>query len=406
MDPEKVAKLQISGRERRPFRSGRGRSLAVALLVVVGVGALVYWAYGGGLLTPAVSVRVVSVTLVYPSQIVTELNASGYVVAERKAAVSSKGAGRLAFLGVREGSRVKAGHVIARLENEDLEAERAQIQGQLAAAKAELDRALVDGQVAVRQHRRFRNLWEQKAVARADYENARDQHQRARAAIQVARANIKALEANLRRAAVLVEYTEIRAPFDGVVLTKNADEGEVVAPFGSAANARAAVVTMADLSSLEVQTDVSEAFLYRVRENQPCEIQLEALPDTRLLGRVATIVPTADRARGTIMVKVRFDDMDPRILPDMSARVAFLSRPLDEGERQPFLAVHADVLAERSGEKGLFAFDGDRVKWTPLTDVALRGDFIPLGPPWREGQKVVRKPPAALVDGERAQVAE
>jgi HlyD family secretion protein len=406
MDADKVSKLQITGRDRKPPARSRGGRLAFVIFVVTGLGGLAYWLYSSGALVSAAPVQVVSVTLVYPSQVVTEFNASGYVVAQRKAAVSSKGTGRLVYLGVKEGSRVKTGQVLARLENEDLEAEKAQIEGQLAAAKAELPRAEADSRSAMRHHRRLKNLWDQRVVAQADFENSQDQHQRARAAVEAARANIRALEANLRRAAVLVDYTEIRAPFDGVVLTKNADEGEVVAPFGSAVNARAAVVTMADLSSLEVQTDVSEAFLHKVYEGQPCEIQLDALPDTRLLGKVATIVPTADRTRGTVMVKVQFEHIDPRILPEMSARAAFLSRALTEGEGLPFLAVHAEALTERAGVKGVFTFDGDRVRWVPLTGAILKGDFIPMGPPWKEGEKVVRKPSATLQDGARARLAE
>ncbi|MHC1745403.1 MAG: efflux RND transporter periplasmic adaptor subunit [Syntrophobacteraceae bacterium] len=406
MDPEKVSKLQITGRE-RTASSRRGIRRSVSLLVVAtGVGGLVYWLIASGALVSAVAVQAVSATRVYPSQVVTEFNASGYVVAQRKAAVSSKGTGRLAFLGVKEGSRVKAGDVLARLENDDLEAERSQIEGQLAAARAELSRADADSKTALRQHRRLEALWRERVVAKAEYENARDQDRRAGAVVAAAKANIRALEAGLKRASVLLDYTEIRAPFDGVVLTKNADEGEVVAPFGSAVNARAAVVTMADLSSLEVQTDVSEAFLHKVREGQPAEIQLDALPDARLSGKAATIVPTADRTRGTVMVKVQFDRIDPRILPEMSARVAFLSRPLEESEKLPFLAVHADALTERGGAKGVFVLEGDRVRWVPLMSAVTRGDFIALDPPWKEGDKVVKKPSVELRDGARVEIAE
>lgn len=406
MDPEKVSKLQITGRDRARSVKRRARTLVLWVVAVACAGGLAFWLIESGALVRAVPVQVVSVTLVYPSQVVTEFNASGYVVAQRKAAVSSKGTGRLAHLGVKEGSRVKAGDVIARLENDDLAAEKSQIEGQLAAARAELARADADSKTAMRQHRRFEVLWKERVVAKADYENARDSDRRASAGVAAARANIRALEAGLKRASVLLDYTEIRAPFDGVVLTKNADEGEVVAPFGSAVNARAAVVTMADLASLEVQTDVSEAFLHKVREGQPAEIQLDALPDTRLSGKAATIVPTADRTRGTVMVKVQFDQIDPRILPEMSARVAFLSRALGEGEKLPFLAVHADALTERGGGKGLFALEDDRVRWVALSSPVTRGDFVVLGPPWKEGARLVKKPSAELKDGARFEITE
>lgn len=406
MDAEKVSRLQITGRDRRAPARVRARKVIVIVLLLAGLGGLATWLHASGVWVRSMPVQVVAVTSVYPSQVVTDFNASGYVVAQRKAAVSSKGTGRLQYLGVKEGSRVEAGQLLARLENDDLQAEKSQVEGQLAAARAELVRADADARTAGRQHRRFKALWDQRVVAKADFENAWEQDRRSNAAVAAARANIRALEAALRRAEVLLEYTEIRAPFDGVVLTKNADEGEVVAPFGSSVNARAAVVTMADLASLEVQADVSEAFLHKVMEGQPCEVQLDALPDARLLGRVATIVPTADRTRGTVMVKVRFDRIDPRVLPEMSARVAFLSRPLDELERRPFLAVHGDALTERSGAKGVFAFDRDRVRWVPLEAVVTKGDFLVLGSPWKEGEKIVRKPSTSLQDGARAQIEE
>ncbi len=136
------------------------------------------------------------------------------------------------------------------------------------------------------------------------------------AAVLAAQAALKAAEVNL-------EYTLIRAPFDAVVLTKNADVGDIVTPIGAAAKAKAAVVTIADMDSLQVEADVSESNLEKVKEGQPCEIQLDALPGERFDGDVHMIVPTADRTKATVMVKVRFARLDPRILPEMSARVAF-----------------------------------------------------------------------------------
>ena len=140
----------------------------------------------------------------------------------------------------------------------------------------------------------------------------------------------------MEAAKVAVEYTQIRAPFDAVVLTKNADVGDIVTPIGAAANAKAAVVTIADMDSLRVEADVSESNLEKVKVGQPCEIQLDALPETRFPGQVHMIVPTADRSKATVMVKVRFLDPDPRILPEMSAKVAFLSRSVNpEEQRSP-----------------------------------------------------------------------
>ena len=139
------------------------------------------------------------------------------------------------------------------------------------------------------------------------------------------KASIAVAQANLRVAQVAVDQTLIRAPFDGVVLTKNANVGDVITPFSSAPDAKGAVVTMADMTTLEVEADVSESNLSKVRIGQPCEIQLDALPDQRFRGVVSRTVPTVDRAKATVMVKIRFVDTDPRVLPEMSAKVAFLS---------------------------------------------------------------------------------
>ena len=143
----------------------------------------------------------------------------------------------------------------------------------------------------------------------------------------------------------------IRAPFDAIVLTKNADIGDIVTPIGAAANAKAAVVTIADMNSLEVEADVSESNLSQIRVGQPCEIQLDALPHARFRGAVHMIVPTADRSKATVMVKVRFIDKDPRILPEMSAKVAFLSRPVTAEDQKPRTALNQAALVNRKEKR-------------------------------------------------------
>ena len=350
--------------------------------------------------------QITTATLVYPSQTIADFNASGYVVAQRRASVASKGTGRLERLAVQEGSRVKEGDILAELENNDVKAEYAQVAGQLAAARADLIRADTEKRTAERNFRRYQNLRDQKVIPQAEYEKAEDQYTKAKAAVDSGKANIQALEAALNRASVLIQYTAIRAPFDGVILTKNADVGEVVAPFGSSINAKAAVVTMADLSSLMVQADVSESFLPRVHVGQACEIQLDALPGSRFPGSVYTIVPTADRAKGTVMVKVAFERLDPRILPEMSARVAFLTRLLSTEELHPFLGAHRDVLTERNGTSGLFQVVDDRARWIAAPTAEFKGDYVVLAGFLKGGEQVVLKPPPSLKSGDKVKIAE
>ena len=405
MDAQKISALKIS--DSAQFSVTRGKRKLVWIIVLAAAAiALSLYLLNTGRLRSAANVRTAAADWVYPSQIITLFNASGYVVAQRKAAVASKGTGRIVYLGVQEGSRVKEGDVIARLDSDDLKAEKVQLEAQLGVAKFDLVRSDTELATAEINFKRLKDLLGKKAASQVDLENAQDRYLKAKVAVDSAKANIKAVEAAIQKQSVLIEYTIIRAPFDGVVLTKDADVGEVVAPFGSATNAKAAVVSMADLSSLMVQADVAESFLSKVRIDQPCEIQLDAVPDTRFPGRVHMIVPTADRMRGTVMVKVRFEELDPRVLPEMSARAAFLSRPLVEGENKPLMGIHRDALVSRGSEEGLFRVDKGQAEWVPVSDPKFMGDYLMIGPPVKYGDRIVIKPSAGLKPGDRVEISE
>ncbi|MCE5336554.1 MAG: efflux RND transporter periplasmic adaptor subunit [Desulfobacteraceae bacterium] len=405
LDADKISRLKIADSGKFSVTPGKRKYLWLVVLVAATVAG--GWMLSrAGILVPSTPVRTAAAGWVYPSQVATEFNASGYVVAQRKAAVASKGTGRIVYLGVQEGSRVKEGEILAKLDNDDLRAEKAQFEAQLNVARFELVRSETELSTAETNFQRYKDLWATKAVSQVDFENARDRYYKGKAAVDSAKASTKAIQAQINREAVLIEYTVIRAPFDGVVLTKDADVGEVVAPFGSATNAKAAVVTMADLGSLMVQADVAESFLNKVRADQPCEVQLDAVPNTRFPGRVHMIVPTADRAKGTVMVKVRFDDLDPRILPEMSAKVAFLSRTLEESEKKPVLGIHRDALATRKSAQGIFRVDSGRAVWVEAGDPKFLGDYLILGPPVQNGERIVLKPPSGLNSGDKVEISE
>jgi HlyD family secretion protein len=327
-------------------------------------------------------------------------------VAQRKAAVSSKSTGRLAFLGVEEGSRVKKGQVLASLENEDLIAARNQAGAQVKQAEADLATARAEAVDAGLQYRRYKTLVNQDLVAKQDFDTADARDKKALAGVAAAQARIKVALAGLANAQAALEYTYIRAPFDGVVTTKYAEVGEVVAPFGAAVNARAAVVTMADLNSLMVEVDVAESNLDKVRLGQPCEISLDAIPDRRFTGEVHMIVPTADRTKATVLTKVKFLESDDRILPEMSAKVAFLSQPLDPAARQPRLIIPKGALITRESRTYSFLVTGQRVKLVPITPGQTMNDLVEVASGLKEGDRVVLNPPASLKDGARVKVKE
>jgi len=396
-------RIQRSEDKYQARTSSRGRlwlALGGALLLILV--ALYLW----GPLRPAQEVTVAVVSRLYPAQAYTVLNASGYVVAQRKAAVSSKSTGRLAFLGVEEGSRLKKGEILASLENEDMMAAKNQAAASVKEAEAGLNTAQAELVDAALQYQRFKTLVAKDLVARQDFDTAVARYKKAQAGVASAQAHIKVAQAGEANAQAALEYTYIRSPFDGVVTAKYAEVGEVVAPFGAAVNARAAVVTMADLQSLMVEADVAESNLDKVKLGQPCEISLDAIPDRRFAGQVHMIVPTADRTKATVLTKVKFLEFDDRILPEMSAKVAFLSRPLEAGERHARLALPQAALITREGRTLAYLLEGPRVRLVQVTVGETLGDQVEIKGGLKEGDRVVLKPPAGLGEGSRVKVKE
>lgn len=390
-------------RKKQPLKASRKWTIAAVVAVLL-IGASILYVLG--ILTPSVTVETAAVSQVYPSQGLTVLNASGYVVAQRKAAVASKATGRLVALLVEEGSRVRKGQVIACLENEDVLASRDQAAASRNAARANLEQVRAELEEARRDYGRHKRLVETGSVSRSAYDLAETRLHRAEAAAASSEASLKAAEAGVRGAETALDYTLIKAPFDAVVLTKNADIGDIVTPLGAAANAKAAVVTIADLGSLLVEVDVSESNIGRVKPAQPCEISLDALPETRFPGEVHAIVPTVDRSKASVMVKVRFLKPSDRLLPDMSAKVAFLSRPVAEGEEKARLAVFRTAVLEKEGRRIVFMVRGDRAKQAVIETGADIGDMVEVTGGLQAGDRVILKPPGRLRDGSRIRVAE
>ncbi|MBL8470512.1 MAG: efflux RND transporter periplasmic adaptor subunit [Rhodocyclaceae bacterium] len=386
-------------RRRAPYR---GWLIAALLLVLVGTA--LWWHRRSA----PVSVETTSVSTAYPYQALAVLNATGYVVANRKAAVGSKATGRLEWLGVQEGSTAKQGEVIARLESRDVSAQADQARANVGVAKAAINQAraeLVDASAAFR---RAQELAQKQFIAPAQVDSAAARHRRAQAAVASAEAAATAAEANFRAAQVAFEQTNIRAPFDGTVLTKNANVGDNITPFSAAADTKGAVVTMADMSTLEVEADVSESSLAKISPGGACEIQFDAFPELRLRGEVSRIVPTVDRAKASVLTKVKFIERDPRVLPDMSVKVAFLSRPAAADDVRARVVVHAAALVERDGGAGVFAVENGTARYVRVSPgaridelVELAGDAGGLKP----GDKVVMRADAGLRDGQAVTAA-
>ena len=379
-------------RRRRQLRRILVRVLLLTVLVGIGVATWVWRRHAQIVVETAV------VYSVYPSQALTLLNATGYVVAQRKASVASKATGRLEWLGVLEGSRVHEGEVIARLESSDTQAMRDQAAANVQVAEANLGQGRAELTQAEISFRRSEALGEKNIISDSTRESAEARLAKARAAFAGYEAAIAAAQANLRVCDVAVSQTVIRAPFDGVVLTRHANVGDTITPFSQAVDTKGAVVTIADMDSLEVEADVAESSYLSIHVGQPVEIQLDAIPGERFQGVVNRMVPTVDRAKASTLVKIRFMQHDSRMLPDMSAKAAFLEREVTESERKPVLAVPMAAVFEVDGRQHVYVIEEGKARLRKVDLGAKVGDQIEVRD-LKAGTRVVVRPLEDLVDG-------
>jgi RND family efflux transporter MFP subunit len=396
--PSAIQQLSIQrGTPGNPRQRHWGRWTAVVVVIAVAA-AFALW-------PRKTEVLVTSVVTSYPSQQYAQLTASGYVVAQRRAAVASKATGRLVWLNVREGSHVKQGEVMARLDASDVQAAIAQAQAGIRQTEAGVAQANVERINAEAELKRAQGLAAQGFVSPQSVDTATTRLNAAKAAIVSAESAVAVARAQLKVQQVNQDFTDIRAPFDGVVLVKNANVGDIITPFSSAAGTQGAVVTMADMSTLEVEADVSESNLAKAQIGAPVEITLDALPTVRFRGSVVGIVPTVDRAKATVMTKIRFEKLDPRILPEMSAKVTMLSQAITDADQQPLLAVNPKAVVERGGKKQVLRVKDDAVEVVDVTPGRKIGDNLEITGALKSGDKLVLEPPEKLVGGGKITVA-
>ena len=390
-DPPDLASLRIDRTPPPPPRRGPAMGTAALVLVAVVVAGFLGLRFSRATSAIAVSVGTAEATG-GGSASGAGISANGYVVARTKASVSSKVLGRLAWVGVTEGSQVKANQVIARLESADYEAA-------LLAANATVAQLDAQHVQAERDLKRTQSLRAQNVVSDADLESAQTKLDVSVAQANAARAQAKLAEATL-------ENTRVRAPFTGTVLRKDAEVGEIVAPSSAGGGlTRTAIVTMADLSTLEVEVDVNEAYIAQVVNGQPARITLDAYPDTSFAGRVRQVVPTADRQKATVLVKVSILDRDPRILPEMGAKVVFDAQnaPVAAAPRRVFVPQAA--LVQSGGRTFVWVMANGVVREQAVDAGPARGDRVEVRQGLTGGENLVLTPPAGLKDGSKVKLA-
>ncbi|HSP86931.1 MAG TPA: efflux RND transporter periplasmic adaptor subunit [Ignavibacteriaceae bacterium] len=382
-------RIDRTKREEHSSPPGRNKKLitwGIVLLIILVVFIFVISSWSSWF-SSEIDVNMTSVSLQSPSQSDAVLQASGYVVAQRKASVASKGTGRLIYLGVVEGDKVKKDQIIARLDDSDIRAQYDEATANLQLYQAQLKEA-------ENNFNRQKELFDSKVVSRSQLENAETNYNRILASIELAKAQIQSIQ-------VALENMLIRAPFDGTVLTKNADVGEIVAPMAAGVNSRANVVTIADMTSLQVEADVSESNIQKITVGQDCEISLDAYTNIRYAGFVDKIVPTADRSKATVMVKVGFKDYDSKVLPEMSAKVLFLKGKEKETSinEPPILMVPLSAVVTREEKKVVYKVADNKAVEVPINTGRIFGNYIEVVSGVEDGDQVIDNPVKEIVDG-------
>ncbi len=388
-----LSSLKIDSSKRDPAGGTPGRSRKPLLIGIVAAllvaGAIALFIHG---LSAPVKVTAAFAALELPSQTEALLTASGYVVAQRKAEVASKATGRLVYLGVVAGDRVKKGEVLARLEDDDVRAVLSEAKADLALKKAALTNAAWN-------YKTDKKLFRTGTVSQFTFEGVKAQYKEAKAAVDVAKASVDA-------AKVALENTIIRAPFDGTVLAKNADVGEIVAPMAASMTSKGAVVTIADMRSLQVEADVAEATIEEVRVGQACIITLDAYPEVHYDGSVAKIIPTANRAKGTVRVKIAFKKYDSRVLPEMSTKVLFLRRTATgtADGNTPVLLIPSTAVTMRHGQQVVFKIVDNRAMETPVSLKKYSESYFEVKSGLQNGDQMVNSPGKVVKNGTKVNV--
>lgn len=372
------------------------RTTLFLIVAAVLVAALLWWWLSR---SKPVAVRTVVARELTSAGPATLLNATGYVTARLEATVSSKVTGKILEVLVEEGARVEKDEVLARLDSSNTEASLRLAEAQFEAARrslAEIDANLALAEIELR---RQRELAAKEIISTAELDSAeaaaralRGRRDRLLADIAVAERQVDVWKQQL-------DDTIIRAPFAGVVTSKNAQPGEMISPMSSGGFTRTGVCTLVDMSSLEIEIDVNESYINRVEPNQPVVATLDAYPDWRIPARVIAIIPTADRQKATVKVRVGFDQLDPRILPDMGVKVAFQSNAAPDETRGRAIVVPRSAVRSRDGQDIVFIVENDRAVRRAVKVASRNGDEVTLSAGLTSGERVITEAPVDLADG-------
>jgi len=399
LDTDSLSSLRI---ERSAPSSGDGASrkviiaVSAGVLLVVAVSAFVW-------LRPKpteVTTIVASAESTGPSLGNAVLNASGYVVARRISTVSSKVTGKIAEIFVEEGMAVKEGQVLARLEPENSATMLTMAQRELEASRRNLAEIEVRLAEAERNFKRNETLVEKQLISQTALDASKAEVNALAARLAASQAQVKVSESALQMRQIDFNDLEVRSPFAGVVISKNAQPGEMISPMSSGGFTRTGIATVVDMDSREIEVDVNEAYINRVKPNQRVEATLDAYPDAPLSARVVNIVPTADRTKATVRVRIGFDTLEPRILPDMGIKVRFLDdAPAQAANAGPRIRVPAGAVQREGGESYVWVVSDGRVERRAVTVGAESEGSVEVRAGVSDGDELVSPVVQGLEDG-------
>jgi len=380
-------------------------SLVLIVLAVIGGGL---WWTTGGLVVQTAPVTTATVRLESAADAAAAdavLNASGYVTARRRSTVSSKITGKVTEVLVEEGMQVREGQVLARLDDSTVRANLNYARAQHEASRRQVTESAVRLREAELTLDRRRQLVDEGVVGVADLDAAQAEADSLRARIELAREQVEVAQSLVAIRETELRDTVIRAPFDGVAISKDAQPGEMVSPVSAGGGfTRTGISTIVDMSSLEIEVDVNESYINRVRPDQAVEAVLDAYPDWRIPASVITTVPAADRQRATVLVRIAFDELDDRLLPDMGVKVAFLGEETRPDPERSRLIVPAAAVRTDGEQSVVFVIRDDRVERRAVALGSSDGDRVEIVSGLRDGEQIVVDGPKTLTDGDRVEL--
>jgi RND family efflux transporter MFP subunit len=401
---DELASLHID-HSSRAGSSKRGVWITVLILLIVV--AVAGWAWSTRVDAVPVKTTLVRAETGGGAAVGAVLNASGYVTARRRATVSSKVTGKVLEVFVEEGRAVHKGQVLAKLDDSQVRAALAVAEAQLETAKrgfAEDEAKLKEAELT---QARREQLVKEQVISKSELDSSRAEVDSLKARIEVAHQQVKVSESLINQRKTDLADMEVRAPFDGVAISKDAQAGEMISPVSAGGGfTRTGVATIVDMTSLEIEVDVNESYINRVHAGMPVEAVLDAYPDWRIPAHVIATIPSADRQKATVKVRIGFEQLDPRILPDMGVKVSFLNeRPADAGAAQrPRLLVPKSAVRTADGRSIVFVTHDDRIERRAISVGSTIGNDTEVLSGVSSGDRVVVEGPQTLKDGDKVKV--